>query len=351
MAQAERTAYSAGVWGVKETQYFYEITPERILSAVEEFGVRCSGRCLSLHSLENRVYEVEIEMPAGSEPASVSERFRVVKFYRPGRWSREQILEEHAFLAEAAEAEIPVVPPLSSAGETLRRVPGSEMYYAVFPRAGGRSPAELGPEQLKRVGRLLARLHQVGAARPFEHRLQLTPQTYGLENLRYMVDSGVITPELVPAYSAAVEALCGLCAPWFAAAPLQRVHGDAHLGNLLWRDEALAIVDFDDCVQAPRVQDLWLMVQGRDEEAQNRMQSLLAGYEELASFDRSTLRLIEPLRALRMVHYSAWIAHRRDDPAFKRIFPNFGTQQYWLEQVADLQEQLEVVRSGGPWRL
>ena len=351
MASAGSRRNSAGLWGAEETKYFYAITPERILSAVEAYGLRCTGRCLSLHSLENRVYEVEVELPAGEQQRSVSERFRVVKFYRPGRWSREQILEEHEFLEDLAEAELPVVPPISFEGETLRRVDGMEMYCALFPRAGGRSPAELNEEQLKRVGRLLARLHQVGAAKRFACRLALTPAAYGIENLRFMVDNGVIMPELVRAYSAAVDGICDLCAPWFEETPAQRVHGDAHLGNLLWRDEALAVVDFDDCVLAPRVQDLWLMVQGRDDAAQRRMEILLEGYEEMSPFDRSSLRLIEALRALRMIHYSAWIAHRREDPAFRSVFPHFGGQQYWMEQVADLQEQLEVVRSGDAWRL
>ena len=342
---------SAGVWGSKETKYFYEITPERILSAVESCGVRCTGRCLSLHSLENRVYEAEVEVPDERELKSVSERFRVVKFYRPGRWTRDQILEEHELLQELYDDDLPVVPPLAYEGQTLRQLEDSGMYFTVFPKAGGRSPSELNQMQLERVGRLLARLHQVGARHPFRHRLSLTPETYGIENLKYLIETELIHPQLIPPYRAAVEAICELCSPWFAETPAQRVHGDAHLGNLLWRDETLAMVDFDDCVQAPRVQDLWLMVQGRDAEAHKRMEALLKGYEQLTPFDRCTLRLIEPLRALRMVHYSAWIAHRREDPAFKGLFPNFGNQQYWMEQVADLQEQLEVVRSGGLWQL
>ncbi len=339
---------SAGLWGSSETRYFYSITPEVILSAVESLGYRCTGRCLALNSLENRVYEVEIEV----DEAQITypyDRFRIIKFYRPGRWSKEQILEEHQFLLELCAAEIPVVAPEVHDGRTLRELPEAQIFFAVFPKAGGRSPAELDDEQLERVGRLLARIHNVGASRPFNHRLALTPASYGLANLHYLLRENIVPAEIVSGYSAAVEGICKICDPWFAQAEYQRVHGDAHLGNLLWRDEGITFVDFDDSVRAPCVQDLWLVVQGRDEEAQRRMQVLLNAYEQMRAFDRRTLRLIEALRALRMVHFAAWIAHRRKDPAFKSVFQNFGTQQYWMEQTADMQEQWQLVRAGGVW--
>lgn len=338
---------AAGLWGGVETQYFYEITPEKILNAVEEYGVRCTGRCMSLHSMENRVYEVEIETQV--EPLSAYDRYLIIKFYRPGRWSREQILEEHKFLKDLQEADIPAVAALEYEGRTLRELQDQKIFFALFPKVGGRSPSELNAEQLLRIGRLMARLHTVGAATPFKHRLQITPQTYGIQNMRYLIDQKVIIPELEPVFSSLVERICAIIEPLFSESRYQRVHGDAHFGNLLWRDEGVSFVDFDDTVSAPPVQDLWLFVQGRDCEAKEKMKVLLQGYEELRDFDRRTLTLIEPLRALRMIHYAAWIAHRREDPAFQRVFKDFGSQPYWLELISDLQDQLEIIQNDNIW--
>lgn len=326
-----------------ETKFFFELTPERILDAVEALGVRCTGRCLQLNSMENRVYEVEIELE--SEPISPADRFRVVKFYRPGRWSLEQIGEEHRFLLDLQGADIPVVAPLTFPdGATVRRVGELEIYYAVFPKAGGRSPVELDAEQLVWLGRLLARIHTVGAQRVAPHRLKLTPATYGIENLRYLIDAGVIPRESQAAYRSVVERICGLVESWFAVTPNQRIHGDCHLGNIVWGGAGPCFVDFDDMVTGPCVQDVWLIVPGRRED---ELQALLSGYELMRPFDRGSLRLIEPLRALRFVHFSAWIARRWHDPAFQRVFPNYGTGGYWGEQIADLHEQLGLIAEGG----
>lgn len=326
-----------------ETKFFFELTPERILDAVEALGVRCTGRCLQLNSMENRVYEVEIELE--SEPASPSDRFRIIKFYRPGRWTLEQIGEEHRFLLDLHGADIPVVAPLPFPdGATVRRVGELEIYYAVFPKVGGRSPDELDSEQLMWLGRLMARIHTVGAQRSAPHRLKLDPATYGIENLRYLIDSGTVPRESQLAYRTVVERICTLVEPWFAVAQYQRIHGDCHLGNIVWGSSGPFFVDFDDMVTGPCVQDVWLVVPGRSEE---QLRSLLAGYELLRPFDRSTLRLIEPLRALRFVHFTAWIARRWHDPAFQRVFPNFGSGGYWGEQLSDLNEQLTIISGGG----
>jgi Ser/Thr protein kinase RdoA (MazF antagonist) len=325
-----------------ETKFFFELTPERILDAVEEIGVRCTGRCLQLNSMENRVYEVEIELDAA--PVSPAERFRIVKFYRPGRWSKEQIGEEHRFLLDLKRAEIPVVAPLEFPdGSTLRRVGELEIYYAIFPKVGGRSPDELDGEQLMWLGRLLARIHTVGAQQEATQRLRLNPATYGIDNLKYLIDSGVVPRESQAAYRGVVERLCTLVEPWFHEVKTQRIHGDCHLGNILWGREGPFFVDFDDMVVGPCVQDVWLIVPGRDEQ---QLQSLLSGYELMRPFDRNSLRLIEPLRALRFVHFSAWIARRWHDPAFQRVFPNFGSGGYWGEQLADLNEQLSIISNG-----
>lgn len=325
----------------QHTQFFYQITPEVVLRAVEEFGVRCTGRCLSLHSMENRVYDVEIELPSSTELKKPSDKFRVVKFYRPGRWSKEQILEEHEFLFDLIDAEVEVVAPLrDKAGNSLRSIENT-IWYAVFPKQGGRSPQELKDDELERVGRLLARLHTVGAGKVAKHRLRLTPETYGVNNLRFLVDSGTIPPDYREPYSRLAGTIITMITPWFEGVPAIRVHGDAHLGNLLWGNEGPFWVDFDDMLVAPPVQDLWLVMLERGEEARKRQELLLSGYESIRNFDRSTLSLIEALRTLRMINYTAWIAKRFDDPAFKLTFPQFGTLGYWREQLGDLQEQSE----------
>ena len=334
---------SKSVWGDETTSFFYELTPDRILDAVESStGLRCTGRAMALNSMENRVYEIEIELD--EKPMNPSDRFLIAKFYRPGRWSREQILDEHTFLAELAEHEIPVVAPRAFLdGDTLHTMKEAAIYYAVFPKLGGRSPDELNDEQLAQVGRLLARLHGVGAARRAAHRLVLSPETYGIANLKHLVDSKTIPAEVLPAYKQTVEAICELTSPWFQDATKQRIHGDCHFGNLITGREQMFFVDFDDMVMGPPAQDVWLLIPGRDDYSTRQLNTLLDGYESMRPFDRSTLRLIEPLRALRFIHFSAWIGRRWKDPAFPRAFPQFGTARYWQEQLADLRDQLSLI--------
>lgn len=331
-------------FGGQETQYFYDLTPERILQAVEVFGFRCTGRCLPLNSMENRVYEVEIEVEDESVIKSRSEKFRIVKFYRPGRWSREQILDEHRFLLDLVEAEIPAVAPLTLAnGETLSDIPGTKIMSAVFPKIGGRNPDEFNVEQLLQLGRLLARLHTVGAKREATHRVKLDENSYGRENLRYLLEARVIPPMFEKRYEATVTAICDFAAPLFKGAEAQRIHGDCHLGNILWTDTGAFLVDFDDMLQGPCIQDLWLTVPGRDEYARQDFEILIEGYEQMRTFSRKSLALIEPLRALRIIHFNAWIARRWGDPAFQRTFVNFGSDNYWQEQLNLLENQLSIM--------
>lgn len=335
-------------WGVGATKHFFNLTPEHILQAVERTGRRCTGRCLPLNSMENRVYEVELDLDDSTKLKSPSDRFVIVKFYRPGRWSRAQIQEEHTFLADLVDADIPVIAPLETHDETVHLFEELDLLYCVFPKMGGRSPDELDDEQCERAGRLLARMHGIGALKDAPHRVKLNATTYGRDNLKWLIDSKTLPPEVAARYQAAVEHICVISEPWFNATKHHRIHGDCHLGNLLWGSYGPFWVDFDDMVVGPAVQDLWLMVGGRDEWAQAKMRAVLKGYDMMRSFDRSSLRLIEPLRALRFVHFAAWIGKRWEDPSFPRSFPNYGTLRWWQEQVRDLEEQLVFMRES-PW--
>jgi len=332
-------------FGNEATKYFYELTPERVLSAVEELGVSCTGRVLTLNSMENRVYEVEIELD-DPDPKNPSEKFRIVKFYRPGRWSKEQILEEHEFLADLKEHEIPVVAPLLFPdNSTVRTLADLNIIFSVFPKVGGRNPDEFTDEQTLQIGRLMGRMHAVGKAKKASNRITLSPQTYGLNNLEFLLNSNFIPNSIIKPYQDVVKQICDLSTPLFESATNQRVHGDCHMGNLLWGREGPFWVDFDDMVTGPQMQDLWLIVPGRDSEAKEKFEILLEGYEQMCHFDRRTLKLKEPLRALRFIHFSAWIGKRWEDPAFKRTFISYGTDPYWQEQLGDLKDQLELIKA------
>ncbi|MEN9836288.1 MAG: hypothetical protein RL011_2481 [Pseudomonadota bacterium] len=337
--------HTKSAWGDAHTQYFYGLTPERILDAVESStGLRCTGRAMALNSMENRVYELEIELDA--PPANPWERFLIAKFYRPGRWSEAQIRDEHTFLADLAELEIPVVAPRRFVdGDTLHKLKDAEIHYAVFAKVGGRSPDELSDDQLAQVGRLLARIHNVGSTKPAHHRIVLSPTSYGINNLQQLLDDKIVPAELSSTYSDTVRAICEIATPWFSATAMHRIHGDCHLGNLLQGREQLFFVDFDDMVMGPAVQDIWLLIPGRDQYAKRQLSILLEGYTSMRDFDYQSLRLIEALRALRFVHFSAWIGRRWQDPAFPRAFPQFGTLSYWQGQLRDLREQLDLLSS------
>lgn len=327
-----------------QNESFLALTPERILEAVESFGVRCTGRLLPLNSMENRVIEVEREIDAASVKKP-SDRFVVAKFYRPGRWSQATIQAEHQFLTELDQGEVPVICPLSDqAGRTVRLIECLGIFAALFPKQGGRLDDELSDQKLIRLGRLIARLHIIGARAPAPDRMALTPKTFGLDNLNFLMEHRFVPDQIREAYSAAVLRVVAASEPLFSGVKTQRLHGDLHVGNILWADDNPWFVDFDDMVIGPPLQDLWLLVPGRDAEARRRLDKLISGYEEFRDFDRRTLKLIESLRALRMIHFAAWIARRWEDPSFKRIFVNFGSDQYWREQLSDLYECLEALQ-------
>jgi Ser/Thr protein kinase RdoA (MazF antagonist) len=323
---------------IASTKAFFELTLERVLEAVERLGERCTGRVLALNSMENRVYEVELDIDVAPD-ASRWDAFRVIKLYRPGRWTREQILEEHEFLKELAAAELPVVVPLEfPSGTTLETLEHGGIHFAVFPKVGGRILDELSTAELEQIGRLIARLHSVGSTKPFTHRMNLTVQSYGYDNLSYLRDNKLIPPSIEAHYMRIAERIFGTTESWFSSTPLQRIHGDCHLGNILWLGNRCSIVDFDDSLMGPCVQDLWLLTPGRDEDSMRRQESIIRGYSSMRPFNSDQLRLREPLRALRMVHFTTWIAKRYEDPAFKQVFVDYGSETYWRGQLVALQE-------------
>jgi len=303
-----------------------------VLDAVEVGGLRCTGRCLPLRAFENRVYEVELE----------DERRLVVKFYRPGRWSRETILDEHAFLNDLVAAEVPAVAPLDlGIGSTVAEIEG--ILYAAFPKVRGRMLDELDEENLRRIGRLIGRMHAVGARSAAPHRPCFTVPARVHEPLEVLVSGGFIPSALVSRYrDVALRIAEAVDAP-LARAPAQRVHGDLHIGNILWGVDGPLLVDFDDFVTGPPVQDLWLLARGDAEEARRARTQILEGYELFREFDRSTLTLCEPLRALRIIYMSAWIARRWDDPSFQAGFPAFRTDRYWMAEYEELFKIFEAL--------
>lgn len=312
---------------------FDALSPDRVIDAVESVGLPSDGRVLALGSYENRVYQVGRE---DTEPV-------VVKFYRPGRWSDAQILEEHAFTLELAAAEIPAVAPLVLGGHTLHE--HADYRFAVFPRRGGHWP-ELGSSDDRQwMGRFLGRLHGVGRTAPFVHRHRLDVQAFGVE-----ARETILAGEFMPAYvrdryaETTSDLVEGIAATLGAVAPRRlRIHGDCHRGNILWTPAGPHFVDLDDCLTGPAVQDLWMLLSGARAEMTVQMRDVLEGYEQFAEFDRAELALVEPLRALRMIHHSAWLARRWSDPAFPRAFPWFAEPRYWENHVIELQEQLEAL--------
>ncbi len=326
------------MWGEGGTKFFYELGPDQIMAAVEQLGLSPTGRVLALNSLENRVYEIELSHPVNDGPQG---HFVVAKFYRPGRWTREQILEEHEFILDLEAEEIPVCAPLKFKGRTLSELSDQKIYYALFPKKGGRLSDELSDFQIENLGRLLARVHAVGRGKEAKHRLRLGPDTFALANLDFLEKSQTLPPHLMTSYQTTVHRLVDAMRPLFEKHPMQRLHGDCHMGNLLWRDEQVVMVDFDDMVVGPVAQDLWPILPGNDEHSNQQRALLIEAYESMGPFDHSQTRLFTPLKALRSINYASWIARRFEDPIFKQTFTWFGTDAYWQEQVHYLQQLLE----------
>lgn len=309
---------------------FEALTPDAVMNAVETaIGVRCSALCRPLASYINRVYEVGLEDGGAL----------IAKFYRPGRWSREALQDELDFLAELHAEEIPVVPPIpGSDGALLHRADGA--WFAVFPRKGGRPLDEPGPNEWPVIGRLIARLHAVGARRAPRDRIRLHPRHSTAQHLAYLLESGFVASAVRAAYEETVHGLIDQIAPFFDDVEALRIHGDCHRANILHRPgEGYHLLDFDDMAVGPAVQDLWLLLPDRLSRARAEMDLLLDGYETFMPFPYESLRLIEPLRAMRFIHYTAWCARQKADGGFSRAAPDWGTAGFWRQQVEDLDHQ------------
>jgi len=344
-----------------ESHPYDALTPDLILDAVEQIGLRCDGRLLALNSFENRVYQVGIE---DGEPL-------VAKFYRPERWPSSAILEEHSFALELAEAELPVVAPLRDEdisgarneppraepsradaapgtrdrSRTLRERGG--FAFALYPRQRGRAPELEDRDTLTWMGRFIGRIHAIGALRSFQHRPTLDVQTFGEEPAAFVLEQGFIPPDLRAAYETLVQQVLEQARTCFEQAGRIsniRLHGDCHAGNVLWDDKGPHFVDLDDARSGPAAQDLWMLLSGEREAMEQQLGAVLRGYREFHDFNARELHLIEALRTLRLIHYSGWLARRWDDPTFPVNFPWFNTQRYWQDQILSLREQAALMQ-------
>ena len=332
---------------------FETLTPDLVLDALDSVGLRGDGRLTALSSYENRVYQVQLE-----DGSAV-----VAKFYRPERWSDAQILEEHGFAAELMAAEIPAIGPLVLQGQTLHHF--GDFAFSVSPRRGGRAPELDDGEVLEWIGRFLARIHAVGAKQPFTSRPTLNLDTFGTEPMQWLLEHDMVPLDVQSAWTKECQTAIDLIADYATLTGasdlkhqksggirLLRLHGDCHPGNILWTpaDAALAagpgphFVDLDDARMGPAVQDLWMLLSGDRQQRTRQLGLLVDGYEQFREFDRNELALIEPLRTLRLIHYSAWLARRWSDPTFPVNFPWFGSSDYWQGQVLMLQEQIEAMQ-------
>ena len=316
------------------TTPFASLTPDALLDALEAIGLPCDGGVMALNSYENRVYQVGVE---DGPPV-------IAKFYRPERWTDAAIEEEHAFLLELEEREIPVVAPMRLQGKTLNEAGGFRI--AVFPRRGGRAPELEDEEVLRWMGRFMARIHAVGALKPFESRPSIDPVSYGSQARDLLLQTPFIPMELETSWKSVVDqALEGVARCYDRAGPVEmlRVHGDCHGGNVLWTPEGPHFVDFDDARMAPAMQDLWMLLTGEGDLQRRQFEVVMEGYRQFRDFNPAEKHLAEALRTLRLIHYAAWIAQRWEDPAFPHAFSWFDSPRYWQDHILNLREQIALM--------
>lgn len=312
---------------------FSTLQPDLIIDALQQLGLDVSSGLLALNSYENRVYQFSAYRADAVRP----DKF-VVKFYRPQRWSAPQLQEEHDFAFELAAADIPVVAPLQIGGQSLLQYGG--YHFAVFPSRGGRTLEIDNDDQLAMLGRFLGRMHQVGKAKAFTQRPAFSIESHLLQSREVLQSLAFIPDYIRPAFDTALNQVIELAAKQYQPAQQIRLHGDCHAGNLFYVDEGPFFVDLDDCRSGPAIQDIWMMLSGDRLQQRDTLELMLEEYEQYCEFDPTELKLIEPLRAMRMVHYMAWLARRWQDPAFPMNFPWFATDKYWEQQCIALKEQL-----------
>ena len=334
-----------GLWG-EETRHFHLLTPDHVMNAAEAFGKRLTGRVMALNSLENRVYDIELattlDFGKGFSPTNV-----ILKFYRPGRWSKEQILEEHRFLSTLTEFEVPVVPPIEFNNQTLHLHEETNLWFALFPKVQGRLKDELIKDEIEQVGRLIGRIHNIGSMNSFSHRLALNPDTFIKANKEALQSTKIVEHISFQHYLTLLEQLYQILNPLFSHLSVQRLHGDFHRGNIVWTSAGPIAVDFDDCLTGPIEQDLWLLFPGKDPYSLEDRDRFLSAYKEMTRKDHVKMNLTEPLRAMRMVHFNAWIAKRWDDHSFQRVFPQFTSANYWDQELIDLRMQIGLLQDIG----
>ncbi|MBU0675463.1 MAG: serine/threonine protein kinase [Proteobacteria bacterium] len=321
---------------IDPTTVFSSLTPEVVINAVEKgLGIRCTNLCRPLNSYINRVYELQTDDGKGV----------IVKFYRPGRWTPAALKDEHDFLTELAELEIPVIAPYDfKDGRTLQRL--GDISFAVFPKKGGRSFDEYNEDQWLELGRLLARVHSVGEGRRAKARLTLLPDRATRTHLDYILQGDFIPAGLTKKFKQLTDELLIEITPRFQGIEMIRIHGDCHFSNLIHRPgESFYLIDFDDMVMGPPIHDLWMLLPGYLSESFTEVENFLEGYETFRRFDRRTLKLIEPLRAMRYIHFMAWCAHQVVDDGITRVTTDFGSYEYWEREIRDLEEQLDRIRN------
>lgn len=319
----------------KERSSFHTLVPDMVLRLVEESLDRhCTNLFRPLNSYINRVFELEAEDGGGL----------IVKFYRPGRWSKDALQDEHDFLLELHEYEIPVIKPLVlKSGDTLGQF--KDIFFAVFPKCGGRTFDEFSDEQWFELGRLLGRFHNVGEQKQLKDRIILTPELSTRKQVNYLLENDIVPTHFLKLFQELVEALLTEIEPLFSGQEMIPIHGDCHFSNIIYRPgESFYLIDFDDMATGPPVQDFWMLLPDYMENSLVEIDMFIEGYESFRNFDRKSIRLIEPLRSMRYIHYMAWLAYQVLMDGNTQISNDFGTDHYWQSEMKDLNDQLERIR-------